>query len=98
MNSSITRTFFTAVALLLFQVFVLNKLLIAASYTAFLYTIVILLYPFYKNRALFLILSFMYGLLIDLFENTGGIHAAAAVTIAFIRPVLMQLTLAFLLL
>lgn len=35
---------------------------------------------------LFILLSFLLGLLIDMFLDSGGIHAAASVTIAFLRP------------
>jgi len=39
---------------------------------------------------LFILLSFLLGLLIDIFLDSGGIHAAACVTIAFIRPVALK--------
>jgi hypothetical protein len=49
-----------------------------------------MLFPIKNNRLLFLSLSFLLGLSIDLFSDSGGVHAAACVTIAYIRPVLLK--------
>lgn len=32
----------------------------------------------------------MLGLLVDVFSDSGGVHAAAAVSLAYIRPVLLK--------
>jgi len=37
-----------------------------------------------------MILAFLLGLSIDAFEDSGGIHAAACVFIAYIRPVILR--------
>lgn len=37
-----------------------------------------------------LLTSFLLGMLIDIFSDSGGVHAAAAVTLAYIRPVLLK--------
>jgi len=39
---------------------------------------------------LFLFLSFLIGLSIDLFSDSGGVHAAASVSLAYIRPVFLK--------
>jgi rod shape-determining protein MreD len=54
------------------------------------YILFVLLYPVKNNRTLFLLLSFIFGLFVDLFSNSGGVHAAACVTIAYIRPGLLK--------
>ena len=56
----------------------------------YLYILFILLYPINNNRALFIFLSFLLGLSIDLFLDSGGVHAAACVTIAYIRPIFLK--------
>lgn len=38
-----------------------------------------------------MLLSFGLGLLLDTYQDTGGAHAAAAVTLAYARPVLLGL-------
>lgn len=36
-------------------------------------------------------IAFALGLILDTFQNTGGAHAAASLTLAFIRPVWLKL-------
>ncbi|MBF4984365.1 hypothetical protein FNJ87_08510 [Nonlabens mediterrranea] len=55
------------------------------------YLLFIVLYPVDNNRWSFLILSFLLGLTVDTFQDTGGAHAAASLTLAFVRPVLLKL-------
>jgi hypothetical protein len=54
------------------------------------YVLFILLYPVNNNRTLFVFLSFMLGFFVDIFSDSGGVHAAACVTIAFIRPPVLK--------
>ena len=46
--------------------------------------------PVKNNRLLFMFLSFMLGLFVDIFSDSGGVHAASAVTLAFIRPPVLK--------
>lgn len=50
------------------------------------YILFILLYPVNSNRAGLLITSFLLGLTVDLFANSGGIHAASCLILAYVRP------------
>jgi hypothetical protein len=50
----------------------------------------IILFPVKNSRTLFIFLAFLLGLTVDLFSASGGIHAAACVTIAYIRPVVLK--------
>lgn len=53
------------------------------------YILFILIYPITNKRLTFLILSFLLGLSIDFFSNSGGINATATLFIAYIRlPIL----------
>lgn len=56
----------------------------------YLYILFIILYPFNSNQTLFLFLSFLLGLGVDIFEDSGGINAAACLVAAYIRPVLLR--------
>jgi hypothetical protein len=49
-----------------------------------------MLFPVKNNRTLFIFLSFLLGLTIDIFSDTGGIHAAACVSIAYVRPIILK--------
>ena len=81
------------VGLLLLQVLVLNKLNLFGYITPMVYIVWIFLFPFRKNLTPLLLLSFILGLTIDYFSNSGGINASAALFIAFIRLPILKLTL-----
>jgi len=81
-NVRLTLLFF---GFLLLQVLVLNNILLFNHINPYLYIVFIFLFPFQKNRFPILILAFILGLLIDVFSNSGGIHAFATVLIAFLR-------------
>jgi len=78
------------IVLLLAQVLVLSHINFLGDINPYLYILFVLLYPIKNNRLLFVFLSFLLGLSVDLFSDTGGIHAAASVTIAFIRPAVLK--------
>lgn len=48
------------------------------------------MYPLNGNKSLLIFLSFLLGLSVDIFEDSGGVHAAACVFIAYIRPVVLK--------
>jgi hypothetical protein len=56
----------------------------------FIYPIFIFLLPIKISNVRLLLLSFGMGLTVDIFSNTGGIHAAASVFIAYLRPFLLN--------
>lgn len=56
----------------------------------FIYPIFIFLLPIKISHARLLLLSFGMGLTVDIFSNTGGIHAAASVFTAYLRPFLLN--------
>jgi len=78
--------------LLLLQVMILNKINFLGYGNPMLYILFILVFPMKKDRSLFLILSFILGLCVDFFLDSGGINASASLLIAYIRlPVLKGL-------
>jgi len=80
------------IILVLVQVIVLNNINFLGFLNPYLYILFIILYPIKNNRSLFIFLSFLIGLTIDMFSDSGGIHAAACVTIAFLRPAALKFT------
>jgi len=78
------------VILALVQVLLLDHINFLGYLNPYLYILFILAFPFSANRSLLLILSFLLGLTIDMFGDSGGIHAAACVVIAYIRPVILK--------
>jgi len=74
------------------QVLVLNNITISNfGITPFFYILLIIILPFETPKWSLLIFAFFLGLFIDMFEDTGGVHAAATVAIAFIRPFILKI-------
>lgn len=90
----ISRTMFTdflmMIALVALQIFVLNRITFFGKYTPVLYPVFVMFYPFFRNRFQFLALSFLLGLAIDLFLNSGGINAFATTLIAYFRTLIFR--------
>lgn len=73
------------IILLLLQVLLFNNMDLFGFVTPFPYILFILIYPLNTNRAGLITISFFLGLILDMFNNSGGVHAAACVTLAFFR-------------
>ena len=82
---------FRFVMLVLFQALVLNKIVLHGYATPYIYILFILLLPIRIPAWLQLFVGFALGYSIDLFSNTGGIHAFATVFLAYIRPFILKI-------
>lgn len=74
-----------------FQVLVLNHLVISKYVHPYVFPMFVMLLPFATPRWLVLILAFVSGILVDMFNNTPGMHAAAMLAMAYFRPVVVRL-------
>jgi len=90
MNNAVSTNIARFITLILAQVLVFNNINFLGYINPYIYILFIMLFPIKNNRLLFLSLSFLLGLTVDLFSDSGGVHAAACVTIAYIRPVLLK--------
>lgn len=77
--------------LVLFQVLILNNIQLSGYLNPFLYVLFVLMLPFQTPKWLVLILAFVLGISVDMFSDTGGIHAAASVFMAFLRDPILRL-------
>ncbi len=71
------------------QVYVLNEIKnphLHRFVTPYLYYLFILWLPFSLSRQWLLVIGFLTGLVLDYFMMTPGLHAAACVLIAYVRP------------
>lgn len=50
------------------------------------YLLFIILYPVNGNKSGLVVTSFLLGLIMDMFSNSGGIHATACLILAYFRP------------
>lgn len=87
----VLQNIFRFIILILVQVLVLNNIQFLGYINPYLYILFILILPVRMPRWAVLILAFGLGLTIDIFSNTGGIHAFATVLAAFLRPVVINL-------
>lgn len=90
MNSKFFSNTARFIVLVILQVLILNNINFAGYINPYLYVLFLLLYPFAGNQSLFLFLSFLLGVSIDVFEDSGGINAAACLVAAFVRPNLLR--------
>ena len=73
------------------QVSVLNNIHFAGYINPYLYVAFLFLFPLTKNRFPFLILCFLYGLGIDFFSDTGGIHAFSLLFVGYLRLIFVSI-------
>jgi len=89
MNDAI-KNIILFITLILIQVIVLNNVLFWGYINPLLYILFVIIYPLKRDRGVFLFVSFLLGLCIDFFVDSGGIHAAATLFIAYIRLPLLK--------
>ena len=79
------------IVVVLFQILVMDNVMINGYMVPYVYLLFILLMPFETPRWILLVSGFLLGLSIDFFENTPGLHTAATLLAAFVRPYLLEL-------
>ncbi|MDR0757559.1 MAG: rod shape-determining protein MreD [Tannerella sp.] len=72
------------------QVLLLNNLHLFGVATLFLYVYVIIRIPINFTRSQVIVIAFLLGLIIDMFTNTLGMHAAACALAGFFREPLLK--------
>jgi rod shape-determining protein MreD len=87
----IGRNIVRFIVVVLFQVLVMDNVLINGYMIPYVYLLFILLLPFETPHWIVLLSGFMLGMGIDLFEHTLGMHTAATVLVAFLRPYFLGL-------
>ncbi len=76
---------------LILQLLVFNNIQFSGYINPFFYVLFILLLPFETPKWLMLVSAFLLGLTVDFFGHSYGMHAAASVFIAFVRPGVIRL-------
>lgn len=83
-----TGRFLTLIAI---QVVILNHIYFGGHITPHIYPLFILLLPFDVKGWVLLVAAFFSGLAVDMFSDSMGMHAAASVFMAFMRPTVIRL-------
>lgn len=86
MNSALLYNIARFILLLTAQVTIFNNINFLGYINPFPYILFIILYPVNGNKSGLLVSSFLLGLTMDLFLNSGGVHAASCVLLAYFRP------------
>jgi rod shape-determining protein MreD len=90
MNSALLANIARFIFLLAAQVFLFNRIDLFGFINPFPYILFIILYPVNGNKSGLLVASFFLGLLMDMFWNSGGVHAAACLVLAYFRPAIFK--------
>ncbi len=86
MNNALLNNIARFVLLLVAQIIIFNKFNLFGFINPYPYLLFIVLYPVNSNKNGLLVASFLLGITMDLFCNSGGVHAASCVVLAFLRP------------
>jgi rod shape-determining protein MreD len=90
MNNIVVTNSIRFIILLLGQIVIFNNINLLGYIVPYTYTIYIIVFPTKNNRMVLLITAFLLGLLIDMFLDSGGIHAGACVFLAYVRPIFLK--------
>jgi len=73
------------------QVFLLDHINLYDGFIVpYLYILFLFMLPFDIERSVLLLAGFITGLIMDMFNNTPGLHASACVLLAFVRPFVLN--------
>jgi rod shape-determining protein MreD len=90
--SSLAKNIIRFALFILLQVFVLHQIPPLHKFiTPYLYYLFILWLPFNIGRGMLMVIAFLFGLTLDYFLKTPGLHAACCVLIAYVRPFLINI-------
>jgi len=89
--NEIIRNIIRFIILVSVQVLIIKNIELGRFINPFIYVLFIIVLPFETPKWLLLLSAFTIGITIDMFYNTSGMHAAACVFIAYIRPGVLKL-------
>lgn len=76
--------------LLIAQVVVFNSLQFSTIIYMMIYPLFLLLMPFSLSAIAGMAIGFSYGIILDYFSNTFGLHASACIFIMYLRPTILS--------
>ncbi|HLP64045.1 rod shape-determining protein MreD [Flavobacterium sp.] len=90
MNSTVIYNTLRFVLLLAAQITIFNNMNLLGYVNPFPYILFIMLFPVNGNRYSLLLSSFLLGLTMDMFLNSGGVHATSCLILAYFRPYIFK--------
>lgn len=91
MLNEIIRNIIRFILLVGVQVLIINNIELGRFINPFLYVLFIIILPFETPKWAVLLSSFLIGITMDMFSDTGGMHAAACVFMGYLRPGILKL-------
>ncbi len=91
MLNEIIKNIIRFILLILVQVLIIKNIELGRFINPFIYVLFIIVLPFETPKWLLLLSAFILGISIDMFYDTAGMHAAATVFMAYIRPGVLKL-------
>lgn len=93
MNNPFINNILLFIGLLFFQILIFNNINLFGYLNPYPYVAFVFLFPYRKERSALLISSFLLGLTLDFFSDSGGVHAASLLFTAYIRLNFVRLIL-----
>ncbi len=90
MNSAFLSNIARFILLLATQITIFNNIDFIGYINPFPYILFIILFPVNGNKSILVLSSFFIGIIIDLFCNSGGVHAASCLLLAYVRPIIFK--------
>ncbi len=78
------------ILLLAAQILIFNYFDLLGFINPYPYILFIILFPVNGNKSALLLAAFSLGIIMDLFLNSGGVHAFACVALAYVRPYIFK--------
>lgn len=92
MYNKLIRNILRFIALLLMQVLVFDNIRFGNYIHPYIYVLFILLLPFDMEKWKLMMIGFVMGMAVDIFNGTPGLNAAATVFMAYMRPFIIGIT------
>lgn len=92
MRSKLAGNIMRFIILVLVQALILNHVNFLGYINPYIYVLFILFLPMRLSQWQIIFLSFLLGLSIDFFEDSGGIHAAACLFAGYFRPAILRIS------
>lgn len=91
MRNTQINNILTFIGLILVQILVLDNIRLGCYVHLVVYVLFILQQPFKTPKTTLLLEGFLIGIVIDVFNGTPGLNAAATVLIAYLRPYIIDM-------
>ena len=90
MKNNVLKNIVRFIALMFVQIYLFNHVNFLGYINPYPYVLFLLVFPFTANRSLYIFIAFLTGLTMDMFGNSGGVHAAACLFLAYLRPLTLR--------